>query len=323
MREMKILLVGLGGMGKVHFANIALIPCAKIVAAVGKGEGDEKTAKELNLPFYNTITEAIEMHDEINLVDITTPTFMHKENALEAIKLNRDVLVEKPLALSSEAASMLFKEAKKRNVSLNVAHVMRYTHEFKALKELIANKKYGAILDAEFTRLSEKPKWVAGSWLFDKEKSGLVPFDLHIHDLDMIVSLFGIPNDMKYFEINKDENFYYFIQYVYSKADITVKAEAGWLNAKIPFTATWRVIFEKAVVTYDGKEVKVYPNNGDVYTIDTHYDVVVSTGINVPPTGWYFEELKTILSQLAISSSNLISEEEIVAELKILEDLKE
>ena len=33
-----------------------------------------------------------------------------------------------------------------------------------------------------------------GGWLFDQEKSGLVPFDLHIHDLDVICGLFGVPS---------------------------------------------------------------------------------------------------------------------------------
>lgn len=322
MRKLNILLVGLGGMGKVHLANIERLNNAKVVATVGKGERDEEVAKAYNLPFFGSIKEAIESLKEINLVDITTPTFLHKENVLEALSLSLDVLVEKPIALSSEDAKELFSKAREKGVSLNVAHVMRYTHEFKALKKLVEEKKYGRVMDASFTRLSEKPKWVMGSWLFDKKKSGLIPFDLHIHDLDMIVSLFGLPN--RFFSYSSkpsdsDIDLYYHMDY--SFCGFVVRAESGWLEASIPFTASWRVIFESAVVIYDGKNVTVYPKDGKPLSLDTHYDVVVSTGINVPATGWYYEELKTIFSKLSERSTDLIDEREIIEELEILEKL--
>ena len=38
-----------------------------------------------------------------------------------------------------------------------------------------------------------KAKWTSGGWLTDKTKSGLLPFDLHIHDLDFLVSILGLP----------------------------------------------------------------------------------------------------------------------------------
>lgn len=67
------------------------------------------------------------------------------------------------------------------------------------LKEKAAGRKewnfpaLGKPLDACFERLSACPGWAKDGWLFDVNKSGLLPYDLHIHDLDVIVSVFGKP----------------------------------------------------------------------------------------------------------------------------------
>ena len=51
--------------------------------------------------------------------------------------------------------------------------------------------EYGRMLDAQFLRLSACPRWSKSGWLFRREQSGHIPFDLHIHDLDLILSLSG------------------------------------------------------------------------------------------------------------------------------------
>ena len=322
MRNLNVLLVGLGGMGRVHFKNIERIEIARIVASVGMGQKDEEAAREFNLPFYPSITDAIEKHPEIDVVDITTPTFLHKSHVMEALENGRDTICEKPLALSSSDAREMFEKAEEKNVSLNVGQVLRYTKEYKALKEVIESGRYGNVLDAEFSRLSSAPKWAQGGWLYDKSKSGLIPFDLHIHDLDMIHSLFGKPLSTKMVKRqgrDSETPEYYHMDYEYD--GFTVRGEAGWLNASIPFTATWRVIFEKAVMTNDGSNVRIYPEDGDPIDVDISYDVIISTGINVAPTGWYYEELKYILDSISKNVGNLIDKREIIEVLEQLESM--
>ena len=81
-------------------------------------------------------------------------------------------------------------------MQLYVAQVLQFTREVETLHQVMEDERYGKPLDACFERLSARPGWVQGSWLFQKEKSGLLPFDLHIHDLDMMVSIFGEPRSM-------------------------------------------------------------------------------------------------------------------------------
>jgi len=55
MRRIKLLLVGLGGMGKVHLCNIEHLDNVDVVAVVGKGETDKSVAKSHNLDFFDSI----------------------------------------------------------------------------------------------------------------------------------------------------------------------------------------------------------------------------------------------------------------------------
>lgn len=106
----------------------------------------------------------------------------------------------------------------------------------------------------------------------------------------------------------------------YRCGGVNVMAEAGWLNASIPFTAVWRVYFENAMVIYDGNTVTAYPHGSEPVVFDTEEAVKIPTGINVPPTGWYYAELGHFLSCIrAGKPSPLVPRERILAVLGLLE----
>ncbi len=318
---MNILLIGLGGMGKVHFCNYKYINDAKVIAAIGASDSDKAYAEENGIPYFTNIQRAFSSGLSFDVVDITTPTFLHKAYVLEALDYNVDVICEKPIALTLDDAKEMFAKAEAKHKLLITAQVLRFTKEYKALKQAINTQKYGKVLSATFTRLSSEPKWAKDGWLYDKKKSGLVPFDLHIHDLDMIVSLFGKPDkaeDTPAKTTGETEPYYHHFKYDYD--GFSVYAEAAWLKANIPFTAGFRVIFEKAVMVNDGAKVTIYPEDAEAITADTSYDIVVSTGINVPPTGWYFEELKAIISAIK-TRTNPVPPEEVMTVLRVIENM--
>ena len=188
-----ILLVGLGGMGRVHLANYAYLgDMARVVAVVGKTDADRAFAATHGLDFHDDMEDAVRCHCGIDTIDITTPSWLHRENVLQALALDRDVICEKPLALSSRDAYDMYEEAHRRGRMLIPALVCRYTKEFALLKQAVEGGAYGRLKEVRFTRLSEKPAWSEGAWLLDRDRSGLVPFDLMIHDIDMMVALLGV-----------------------------------------------------------------------------------------------------------------------------------
>ncbi|MFW5886062.1 MAG: Gfo/Idh/MocA family protein, partial [Halanaerobium sp.] len=244
----KIAIVGIGGMGTVHFNNYAQIDKAEVRAVVGPSEADREKAAELGVKIYPDIKDLL-ASENIDLVDICTPTFLHVEHALTALSYGKNIIIEKPIALHREDAERIFALASENNALVFVGQVLHFTKEVEILKKAVETEKYGKVLDAYFTRLTAAPNWVQGGWMFDKKKSGLLPFDLHIHDLDLIVSLFGKPESYSYKAAGREKSkFNEHYRFNYNYGDLNVGAEAAWYNANYPFTARWRVYFEEGLL---------------------------------------------------------------------------
>lgn len=294
---MNILLVGLGGMGVCHLRNYQQIEGAHVAAVVGKTESDRKTAQEWNVTLYDSIAKACAA-ETIDVVDVCTPTYLHRDLVLEAIAQGKHVITEKPVALHYADAKAMFDAAEEKGVQLYVAQVLQFTREVEILRDVVRGQRYGKPLDACFERLTACPKWTQGGWLFDREKSGLLPFDLHIHDLDLIVSMFGKPDDVIFTECAGEGKAYaeqYRFLYVWHSG-LNVCAEAAWYNAAIPFTARWRVYFERGMLICDHSGVTGYSADGEVTRFDLSDPVQVDCGVNLGVTGWFYRELTHLLA---------------------------
>lgn len=315
-------IVGSGGMGTVHISNYARIEGCQVAAVCDGREGAKKQAEEIGAAYYADIDEML-AREELDVVDICTPTFLHFEHTAKALRSGRHVICEKPLTLKSEHALELYDIAMERKRQLFVGQVVQFTPAVSVLRDLVRSGKYGKVLDAQFLRLSSAPFWATGGWLGDKNKSGLIPFDLHIHDLDLIVSLFGAPESHSFTRCGREQSAYpEHYRFTYEYPGFHISAEAAWYNAKIPFTATWRVYFENAVVINDGAGVTAYPCEGESVSFDVEEKLLIPTGINLPPTGMFFGELSFFLDRIRESpGAPPYRKEEILTVLRILEDI--
>jgi predicted dehydrogenase len=318
----RIGLAGAGGMGAVHRENYRHIGGVCVAAVAGASEKDAAKASEWGLPFYESIPEMLGA-EEIDAVDVCTPTYLHADGIREGIEGGRHVITEKPMALTGADAKALFGAADAAGVQIYVAHVLQFHRQSEILRDIVMSGEYGRPLDAYFYRLSVCPRWAEGGWLFEREKSGLVPFDLHIHDLDLIVSLFGCPLDFKMTRsAAHDRGYSEHCRFSYRYEGMGVTAEAGWLNADIPFTAGWRVCFEGAVVTNDGGVVTAYGAGVPPKVFDTEEKILVRTGINVPPTGTYLAELRHFTDCVSRGvPSDRVTREQVVTVLELLEGM--
>ena len=115
----------------------------------------------------------------------TNDDFKSMINAAHEKGIN--VICEKPISLKEEDVERVYSTAKKMNVKFMVAQVLRFWPEYELLKELYDSKKYGKLLSGYMCRLGACPKWSWDNWMKDPNRSGLVPYDLHVHDLDFMV----------------------------------------------------------------------------------------------------------------------------------------
>ncbi|MDR2780813.1 MAG: Gfo/Idh/MocA family oxidoreductase [Synergistaceae bacterium] len=319
----KIGLVGAGGMGTVHYTSFSYIGEAGVAAVVGTSAQDGARAREWGLPMFRSISDMLASAD-VDIVDICTPTYLHADGIEEAVSFGKSVITEKPMAMTLKDAQTAYEAAERAGTRIYVAQVLQFYRQSEVLRALVEGGEYGAPLDAYFTRLSACPKWARDGWLFDEKKSGLVPYDLHIHDLDLIVSLFGLPKEFSFTSCGRRSVKYrehYRFNYAYD--GFNAAAEAGWLNADIPFTAEWRVYFENAAVTNRDGTVTAYKFGEAPRVFDTGEKIKIPTGINVPPTGTYLSELSHFLECWKKDEpSPRIPKEQVLTVLELLENIR-
>ncbi len=318
----RIAIVGTGGMGTVHYHNYAHIPGCQVAALVGITEQSRQSAAEWGLPLYPDIA-SMARAQSVDVVDVCTPTFMHKEHVTQALSLGLHAITEKPVALRAQDAREMFDLAERQGKLLLVAQVLQFTKEIEILRGLVRGGEYGKPLDAHFERLAAAPRWSQNGWLFDREKSGLLPFDLHIHDLDIIVSLFGRPERVSFTSCGgADKAYKEHYRFLYGYPTLNVSAEAAWFNADFPFTARWRVYFEQAVLVNEAGSLTAYAFDHPPRVFDTADEIQIPTGINLPPTGMFYRELSHFVDCIRRGEpSERVGREQIMTVIELLEEM--
>jgi predicted dehydrogenase len=195
--------------------------------------------------------------EDIEMIDICLPTFLHKDSSVLALKTGLHVLCEKPAALSVEDALQMLRAARDSKRKLMIGHCLRFSDPYTYLKKCVKDRPWGSLLSVNLYRHSAMPLWSEGGWLLDTKKSGGMPLDLHIHDVDMIVFLLGTPYSVMSYGSGET------ISTLYEYSDTVVYAEASWRREKdFPFRMGYDAIFEKATVEYANGKVTIYDQVG-------------------------------------------------------------
>ena len=139
MKQLKIGIVGGGGMGRVHYANWQAVEGASVAALCDTAPSAPDTAAQWGVPLFPSITRMVE-ECELDVVDICTPTFLHHDMVMESLKLGMDTICEKPIALHYADAKEMLDTAEAKGCRLYVAQVMQFTKEIQALHQLVESR---------------------------------------------------------------------------------------------------------------------------------------------------------------------------------------
>lgn len=313
---LKVGLVGVGGISGAHIPVWNEMENAELVAIC-----DIRTERMEKYPdkrHYTDFDEMIEK-EEFDIIDICLPTYLHADFAVKAMKKGINVICEKPISLKEEDVDRVYSTAAKNNVKFMVAQVLRFWPEYELLKEFYDTKKYGKLLSGTMIRLGGIPKWSWDGWMADEKRSGLVPFDLHIHDLDFMVYAFGMPEVKYQYRSKRPDQDY--ISLCYDFGNFSVNSEASWYATTYPFTAEFRFQFEDAVVTNEKGKMVVYCSDDTV--IDLSQEADGDTGsINLPKSNAYANEIH-YFADCVINNKPVdkVKPEELSCVLRILNNL--
>lgn len=192
MEQIGIALVGAGNIAQnIHLPILSKLPNAKLLAICDKNISKARIiAEKYGIPHVCKTIEELVQIDTVRAVDICSSTDAHYENTIACLENGMDVLVEKPLARSSEEARLIVKAAAENNSKLMVGMNHRFRPDTAMLKNYIEQGQLGNIYYVKCGWL--KPRSSDAKWIAQAEKSGGgVLLDLGIVMLDMLMYVFN------------------------------------------------------------------------------------------------------------------------------------
>lgn len=269
-------LIGFGFMGRMHFDNYERLmaeghPIAlKAICDVaieqlknGKADGNMATSKEIYdlsaYSLYDSIEKMLE-NEELDMIDITLPTYLHADLTCSLLEKGYHVLCEKPIARNSADAKRMAETASRTGKKLQIGQCLRFWPAYQYLKACVEDKRYGEVTAGYFNRGSGAPK----GWFLKGELSGGCMLDMHIHDTDMVHWLFGVPEKVSTIGRNiLPGSGYDTVSSHYAFRDgKVINAQADWtLEGDFGFEMGFRVNFEKGNLVFSNNALKVNPND--------------------------------------------------------------
>ena len=252
----RILLAGLGFMGRKHADVYHLLPDALVVGVFDQRGDDLRESLRAShldgVPVFASFASAL---NEVNssVVDICLPTDLHRTIALEALAAGKHVFCEKPIALTRNHAWDMTVAAHQADRQFMVGHCIRFWPEYIELKRILDSGEHGRLLSLSLSRSTGRPGYSIGDWVNKSDRCLGAALDLHIHDTDFLLHLLGAPTAVVSQGLRDDTGWSSIsTQYLYDGRIVT--AEGAWnYPANWGFQMRYTAVFERAVLDFDSR----------------------------------------------------------------------
>jgi predicted dehydrogenase len=189
--QLGIGVIGCGGFGLFALQQFVQSPGARLAAMAG-------TARPAALAAANRygVKDVIEVDrllatPDVELVYISTPPFLHYEQARAALEAGKHVICEKPLALTVEQADELVALSRRQDRLLVANLMQRYNPLYDIVGQLIALRSLGELLHGYFENYASDENLPPQHWFWDREKSGGIFVEHGVHFFDMLAGWLG------------------------------------------------------------------------------------------------------------------------------------
>ena len=202
MEPLKVAVLGCGMRGQFCYA-----PFSKqrpdLMKIVAIAEPDQNKRKEFADTYglkesrcFLTAEDFLEHEKMADVVFICTQDSQHASQAVKALELGYDILLEKPAATTLEDCEAILAASKKYGGRVAVCHVLRYTMFYQLLKFFIDSGRIGEVMSVD--HLEQVGWWhmahsfVRGNWRNSDESCPMI-LAKSCHDMDILRWLIGKP----------------------------------------------------------------------------------------------------------------------------------
>ena len=202
--KMKVGLIGCGRAAFLHMIVYKNIQNLKVMAVSDIDESKARAfAQRFNIDKFSTDYSDILKIEDLDFVDICTPTSTHAKIALEVAEAGHNILLEKPMALTTKECEKIIQGTKKHGVNLCVCHSRLFDPLVKLAENMVNSEKYDVMFFKgtikQNAELVGAPSWV----LTPKEKGVLWETGCHyayllLHFLPNIKQVYAVGYKVKY-----------------------------------------------------------------------------------------------------------------------------
>ncbi|GAA2080751.1 Gfo/Idh/MocA family oxidoreductase [Pseudolysinimonas kribbensis] len=179
---MRIGVLGAGVQGKLHAQTLAGLAEVELAGVADLLPDNRRWAHEtLGVPVYDTLDELL---PHVDALSICLPDHLHEQPTIAALDAGAHVLLEKPMALSTDACDRIAARVTDRT-TLMIGHVLRFDPRVIRAKELIDAGAIGDVWDLQVWRCTSQ---AVGEGIWDRTG---VHWFLGIHDVDLVRFLTG------------------------------------------------------------------------------------------------------------------------------------
>jgi len=198
--------IGLGARSRAHFAAFKSVPEARVTALCDlDSQQIDRVNKDLpaKASGYTDFRELIADRN-VDAVVIVAPNFLHHDMALAALRAGKDVMVEKPLALTYREAKEVADEAKRSGRIMAVGMQRRYSQPDGRILELVGSGRIGKIELIVYSehrgdwnpnswKYTDPDSGAKTNWRFLKKTAGSTELEMCVHSYGFIYSLLNSP----------------------------------------------------------------------------------------------------------------------------------
>jgi scyllo-inositol 2-dehydrogenase (NADP+) len=195
MKCIRVGLIGFGFAGRVFQSGVIEAVEGLELGTIVQRSGNEAATAYPHVKVVRSVEEMLQ-DPEIRLVIVATPNASHLPVARQCLEADRNVVIDKPFALSSAEAAELIAVARARRRLLSIYQNRRWDGDFLTVRKLLEGDVLGRLVmfESHYDRFRQRPRLHA--WREDGSAGGGVLWDLGSHLVDQALVLFGAPQSV-------------------------------------------------------------------------------------------------------------------------------
>jgi predicted dehydrogenase len=189
--DIRLGVIGCGGFGLYALQQFDQVPGVTLAGMAGTHrEAAFAAAKRFGIPDIEDV-DVMLTRDDLDLVYIATPPFLHHSQAMAALRAGKHVICEKPLAMNLDQANEMIAESHKQDRLLVANLMQRYNPVSEAVGRLVEAKILGELLHGYFENYASDENLGPGHWFWDRSRSGGIFIEHGVHFFDLFSGWLG------------------------------------------------------------------------------------------------------------------------------------